>query len=68
MYKTVPEMAHSVERESVKSEYTGSVFIQNAPIRAMHKNTGKEQHAVYLLMWVENFGITINYEIILAEI
>lgn len=61
-------MAHFVDRESVKAEYTGGVFIQNTPIRATHENTGKKEHAVYILMWVENFGIRINYEIIFTEI
>lgn len=44
MHKTVPEMAHFVDGESVKAEYTGRVFIQNTPIRATHENTGKEEH------------------------
>lgn len=60
MYKTISEMVHSVEMEPVKSEYIESVFTQHTPIGATHESMWKGQHSVYILMWVENFGIIIN--------
>lgn len=62
-------MIHSIERESVKSEFTGSVLIQNTPsYQGNAWKYGKGTAWVYILMRVENFGITINNAIMLAEI